>query len=199
MSIIHVAKNCARPVVDFLNDSSHKNQVKNCLGYTVFALGIFELITALPLQKDSSSSSKPKKSTLTMTKVANFTTKAAIVLSAGVSRPGIKLVSWVVGSVLSSERQVRIFGVNTIFAVNPWHPRHCVSIVAAILAASSLTVYAIQAAKNSMQKKHRVSISLFRVLVDIRTRLVFVLVTSRPILHIGNAVMRRTISTLHPV
>ena len=60
--------------------------------------------------------------------------KVSLILSAATSRPGVMIVSTSVGRVFPVRQFERVFGPNTIFAVNLWHPRHVASIAAVILA-----------------------------------------------------------------
>jgi hypothetical protein len=73
----------------------------------------------------------------------------------------------------------KIFGPNTVFAVNPWHPRHVVSIAAVILALPSIP----QGICGAQSKEKYTSWLTDR---KIYFMALFNLVTSRPLLHLGN-------------
>jgi len=87
-----------------------------------------------------------------------------------------------------------MFGLNIIFAVNPWHPRHVVSISAVILALPTLaqsTYKGINWACKKIQHYQDTSTNGSEIrpwLTDTKIRLMtlFNTVTSRPTLHLGN-------------
>lgn len=74
---------------------------------------------------------------MTADRVSLACAKISIVLSAAVSRPGVRVLSALTGRVFSPAQLARL-GPNTIFAVNPWHPRHVTSLVACALALPSV-------------------------------------------------------------
>jgi len=47
------------------------------------------------------------------------------------------------GCLFSTSQVTRVFGPYTTFAVNPWHPRHIISIVSFALALPSVAVVAV--------------------------------------------------------
>lgn len=61
-----------------------------------------------------------------------------LVLNSAVSPMGVVVISKIVHLFFSSGKLESFFGKNTIFAVNPWHPRHVVSVASAILMAPAM-------------------------------------------------------------
>lgn len=129
-------------------------------------------------------------------KVVIISAKVSLILSAGTSRPGVFIISSLVGTVFSSQRLERVFGPNTTFSINPWHPRHIVSIVAVLLALPSIAQSihkAICWTFNAAQKYSSSDNQVTTVwLTDTKIRLMnlFNTITSRPVLHLGNQLGR---------
>lgn len=120
--------------------------------------------------------------------------KISTVLSACVSRPGVYVISNLVGRVCTADQLYRAFGPTTIFAINPWHPRHVVSIVAVIL----ITPCVVQSTYKSFKWALR-QVSIIkadssntslqdRFMTDRKVRFlsVFNFLTSRVTLHVSN-------------
>lgn len=127
-------------------------------------------------ERDISSLSRAHDENLSKTaySISLTCSRLSLLMSAIVSRPGIFIVSKIVHSLFSEAQLERVFGPNTIFAVNPWHPRHVVSLGAVILAIPPM-------------------VSLHRFSTDsMKTQLVllFNTLTSRFALHIENQVAR---------
>ncbi len=131
-------------------------------------------------------------------KLALLAAKVALVLSALVSRPGVLIISSLVNMVASTVQIERVFGPNTIYAVNPMHPRHWVSLVAAALAVPlvALTIFkglSWAFYKNTGQSNPAISVqNATQILTDsnVRQMTLFNTFTSRPMLHLGNQWVR---------
>ncbi len=192
--------------VRFLNQPIVKEGIKNIAGTITFAIGIaeaYDLIQIIAGRKISSE--LPKQFTHwnhTAKKIIIVSAKISLILSAAVSRPGVFLISISVGAMFTSTQLAKVFGPNTTFILNPWHPRHIISIVAIILALPSIMLSTYEVAKWTSKKlnlkpyrhenaPHK-SLDPDRWLTDIKVRLsiIFNTVTSRPVLHLGNSLGR---------
>ena len=157
--------------VRFLNQPLVKEGVKNIAGIVIFAFGIntiynsYRSLHSRTLTINADSPQWPQN-----------LTKISLILSATTSRPGAFIISKMIGCVFSQSRLERAFGPNTVFAINPWHPRHVVSIAAVILALPSLYGKEWQADRK------------------LRLMALFNLITSRPVQHLGNQLHRRLIA-----
>ena len=63
----------------------------------------------------------------------NFTQlsgSVSLVLSGAISPWGVKAISAIAHRCFTPQKLESMFGRNTIFAINPWHPRHVASIAA---------------------------------------------------------------------
>ena len=107
-----------------LNTPAVKEAIKNVLGTITFAGGV----TVLYRTRKGSSAQK----------TADFFLKASIVLSCLASRPGLWLLEKVISRIATPQAFAKIFGQNTIFEINPWHPRHALNITANILSGVAL-------------------------------------------------------------
>lgn len=136
-----------REVANFLNHPEVKETVKNGAGSLTFAVGAWSGLDLV--------CSKKKETPF------NKMVKVSLVVSALASRPGIFILSRVFGLCGSWER---LCGPNTIYAVNPCHPRHVISFVAALLTIPALWT-----------TNRWLCLAAF-----------FNFLTSRPVLHIGN-------------
>ncbi len=130
-------------------------------------------------------------------KVIIVCAKISLILSAATSPPGVFIISTLVGCVFSTVQLERVFGPNTIFAINPWHPRHVVSIASVILAMpiiiQSVCKGVAWAYKKISQYHEKSSNEPSRMwLTDAKLRLMvfFNTITSRPVLHTGNQLSR---------
>lgn len=98
----------------------------------------------------------------------------------------------------STSQLNRVFGPNTIFAVNPWHPRHVISIAVVILALPSLAQSACKginwAYKKIRQYQNKATngsdVKIWLTDTKIRLMTLFNMATSRPTLHLGNQLGR---------
>lgn len=154
-------------VVQFLNQPLVKEGVKNIANVVTFAFGITTIYNSYQSlrSRNITIKSAPPKWPQNLTRIS-------LMLSATTSRPGVFIISKVVRCIFSQSRLERAFGPNTVFAINPWHPRHIVSIAAVILALPSLYGKEWQADRN------------------LRLMALFNLITSRPVLHLGNQFCR---------
>lgn len=185
--------------VQMLNQPFVKEGVKNIAGSVNFAFGLIEMYDIYQIIKGYETSTElsfPSSKWVQFAhKVAVVCAKISLVLSAGISRLGVFVISSLVGRVFTTVHLERVWGSNTIFTLNPWHPRHVVSIAAALLALPSVT----QLAYNGMQalpkriQQHPNDPDANPVgswLTDSKVRLMvlFNTVTSRPALHMGNQI-----------
>ncbi|MBA3720825.1 MAG: hypothetical protein H0W88_00315 [Parachlamydiaceae bacterium] len=199
--IISSVKDILKTTAQFLNKPIIKEGVKNIAGTTTFVFGAIEIYDIYHIfqgRKISTEINENDKSwSHTASKVTNVCAKISLVFSACTSRPGVFLISKVVSPFSSS--LARVFGPNTIFAVNPWHPRHVVSVAAVILAMPSVVVSGYRGL-NFVYKKISSEKELLSCrkqedqywLTDAKLRLMvlFNTITSRPTLHIGNQFSR---------
>lgn len=139
--------------VSLLNQPIVKENVKKVAGTVTFFFGLIETFTVYEI--------------LSGRKISNDV-HFSLILSAAVSPPGIYIISSVAKRLFSEEQLTSAFGPNTIFAVNPKHPRHVASIGAVVLALPTLV--------RSESTPPKFLMTLFNT------------VTSRPVLHVGNQI-----------
>jgi hypothetical protein len=175
-----------------LNTPGVKEGVKNVAGVATFAFGIFEaydLIQIITCKREISSiTPEGTRDWATLAyKIAVICAKLSIILSAGVSRPGLFIISSIFGQIFSTEQLESVFGLNTIFAINPWHPRHIASIAATVLALPILlhTCFTLCREGKSAQNG-----GPFITDAKVKFMDVFNFLTSRPTLHLGNQFCR---------
>lgn len=159
MSLVERSSGLLNTSIRFLNQPIVKESLKNTASTVTFLFGVvqlgyfckwasIEIYNRATQQKslDDEDSvdieTKEEKPPLSWSESASKAmmvfTKTHILLSAAVSRPGVYIISSLVGRVFSANQLDRAFGPNTIFAINPRHPRHVVSIAAAAFALPSL-------------------------------------------------------------
>lgn len=179
----------AQFIVHFLNRPLVKETIKNTVGSVTFAFGIVELYDLYQIARGREISTEQDASSpkwvQVATKVAIVSAKISLILSAAASRPGIFLISTLVGSFFSTAQLEQVFGPNTIFAINPWHPRHVISIAA--------VVFALPVIAESIYRGIRWTAENGRPwLTDAKVRLMalFNTLTSRPVQHLGNQFCR---------
>lgn len=189
-------------VVRFLNHPAVKEGVKNIASTAAFAFGLIEAYDIYQILRGREISTETDTHSPKWIQVANkiilLCAKISLILSAATSRPGVFIISTLVGQVFSSEQLEYAFGPNTTFAMNPWHPRHVCSIAAVILALPSVIqsiyrgmhwVYNQFTQNNDLQNRAGEQTSW---LTDRKTRLMALIntVTSRPTQHICNQLCR---------
>jgi hypothetical protein len=118
------------------NTPAVKEGIKNVLGAITFAGGVAVLYRT---RKDSSAE-----------KTTDFFLKASIVLSCLASRPGLCLCEKVISMVTTPQTLAKIFGQNTIFEINPWHPRHVLNITANVLSGIALIKWVYSRSMNGL-------------------------------------------------
>lgn len=172
--ISDAAKRLLSASVQLLNQPAIKEGVKNVAGTATLVFGLVEIYQ---VYRDFStkSVSQPLKWTQVAQKIVIASARISLILSAGVSRPGVMIIAALVGSVFSTEELTRVFGPNTTFVINPWHPRHVVSIAAVLLALP----FVIQSLYKTWNED-----------TGLRSMTLFNTITSRPVLHLGNQLSR---------
>lgn len=187
-------------ITDVLNRPLIKEGIKNvastvaCVFGVVEAYDMYQILNgrALSTETDLASPSWIQSAN----KVILICAKISLLLSAATSRPGVFIISTLFGQIFSDQQLEYAFGPNTIFALNPWHPRHIFSIVAFVLALPSV-----------FQSTYRVASYLSDGLsssipaqqentprptdTDIQWMTFINTLGSRPLQHFGNYVCRR--------
>lgn len=121
----------------YLNTPVVKEGIKNVAGSLTCAFGLYEAYDLYQISQGrpiADADPDVPQWCQAANKVAILSGKISLVLSAGVSRPGVYIISTLVGTLFTTAQLERVFGPNTIFAINPSHPRHVVSIIAVVLA-----------------------------------------------------------------
>jgi hypothetical protein len=111
-----------------LNSPAVKEGSKNGFGAITFFGGIAVLYYHFRIEAGS-----------TVEKTIDYFLKVSIVLSCITRRPGLYLTEKVIERIASPATLQKRFGQNTVFAINPWHPRHGLNITANLL--SSIALY----------------------------------------------------------
>jgi hypothetical protein len=119
--------------VHFLNSPPVKNGIKNAIGAVSFSGAIYTLYEMAAKWKDTD------KTILFL--------QTSIILNGIASRPGLAICEWALHQIATPATLTSIFGQNTIFEINPWHPRHQFNVAVNIIAAVALVhvVYARKA------------------------------------------------------
>ena len=110
--------------VQFLNSPPVKNGIKNAFGAISFSGALYSLYEMTTKWKDTD------KTILFL--------HTSIILNGIASRPGLAICEWVLHQVATPETLMKIFGQNTVFEINPWHPRHQFNVAVNIIAAVAL-------------------------------------------------------------
>ncbi|MDR3624843.1 MAG: hypothetical protein P4L16_06880 [Chlamydiales bacterium] len=186
----HSISNERNVLLYVLNKPAVKEGIKNVVSSITFVFGVMEVYAILKGRKISTESSvdTPKWMQLA-NKVIFICAKISLILSAEVSRPGVFVISVLVGFVFSTAQLEKVFGPNTVFAINPWHPRHVISIVAVILALPSViqsTYQGISWVYRTICHYHKDPVNSWLTDAKIRLMALFNTCTSRPVLHLGN-------------
>jgi len=195
-------KNLFNTSVRLLNQPIVKEGVKNIAGSVTFGFGLVEIYDIYQIMRGREISTEislnSPKWVQVVDKVVIVCAKISLILSAGVSRPGIFIISSLVGCIFSTAQLDQVFGPNTIFAINPWHPHHVTSVAAVILAISSVvqsTYKGVNWAYKKIRQYQDMPVGNHHVrpwLTDVKVRLMtlFNTITSRSTLHIGNQLGR---------
>lgn len=165
----------------WLNPSKVKEGVKNVASSVTFLFGIVTIYDLVRKREVFLGDLQQPKWVHTVNKVIVVCAKISLVLSAGVSRPGVYIISSLSGGIFSTSQLDKVFGPNTIFAINPWHPRHVTSIAAVILGLP----FVIQSTYRCMNRKHG-GVCKDRLNITMYVMLLFNTLTSRPVLHLVN-------------
>lgn len=191
-------KGAVHASVHLLNQPLIKEGVKNVAGSVTMVFGLMEMYDVYQIMRGREIStelhSNSPRWVQSANKVVIVCAKISLILSAGVSRPGVFIISSIVGRVFSTAQLDRLFGPNTIFAINPWHPRHIISIAAVLLALPSVAQSAYKGGHWVYQKighyqnesGNRQEANQWLTDVKIRLAVLFNTITSRPTLHVGN-------------
>ncbi|WP_032125760.1 hypothetical protein [Candidatus Protochlamydia naegleriophila] len=183
--------------IHFLNQPLIKDWVKNAAGSMtcVFALVEFYTICQIIKGREISITIAPQapKWMQRWCKTTIICAKISLILSAIVSRPGTFVISTLIHSIFSTAQLETVFGPNTIFNINPWHPRHIISLIALALAFPIIAQSCYQGMKWTYKKMHRylsqraVQHSQFsEINTKVKLAALFSTLTGRPVLHIGN-------------
>lgn len=189
------AKSVINGSVRLLNQPVIKEGVKNVAGSVTFVFGLFEIYRVYQSLRSREASEIDLEVTPTYVQTANkvvsVTSSISLILSAGVSRPGVFLISSLAGKIFSTGQLERVFGPNTLFAVNPWHPRHVLSIAAVAMALPSLALLCFKGFDWGCKKIRQLPPTENRQTdIKIQLMVLFNTITSRPILHLGNQLGR---------
>ena len=195
-------RNGVSATVQFLNQPTVKEGVKNIAGIATFIFGLIEVYDVYQIiqGRDISTDSYPRSPQWVQVanKIVMLCAKISLVLSGGVSRPGVMIFSALSERIFSAGQLNRYFGPNTIFAINPWHPRHVASIAAVILNLPSVLQSASMGVSFIYRKVRQLPddgarvVRADSVLTDTKVRIMglFNTITSRPVLHLGNRIGR---------
>lgn len=173
--------NIIRGTVEFLNRPVIKENIKNVVGIVSFAFGVIEIVDicrSLKERKITTESCTKPHWYETAKKIIFICARLSIILSGIVSRPGVFIISNLVGRIVPSAFLERIFGPNTTFAVNLWHPRHICSLTAVALAIPALALSIGERCLKAFKKADSDS--------TLVPKLWFNTLSSRPVIHWGN-------------
>lgn len=149
-----------------MNQPQIKENIKKIVGVVTF---IFGLVIIWNICEDVMGRATDR----TYESTANIISIFSIIFSATVSKPGVALISHLKGRCFSKAQTETIFGENTIFLINPWHPRHFFSFLAVGFSVAGFV---------STDAK-------------LRGMLLFNTLTSRPFLHTANQLVSYTQNT----
>jgi hypothetical protein len=197
--ISNSVRSIVQPAVRLLNQPPVKQGVKDLVGVltVIFGLAVtYDTFRRFHQTATNEASNAPINAMKVADKVMINCAKLSLILSAATSRLGVIALSRLVHTVASSAQLERLFGPNTIFAVNPWHPRHVFSIGAVLLAFPFLARSIYQRATSCCSPEARSQTAepvetgtLTRWKINTNTLLIMLFittVTSRPVLHLGN-------------
>lgn len=210
-------------VVKFFNSPPVKEGVKDFSGIVTCAFGFLEVYDLYKIIRGRRLSSESDRSVaisankvfkncfgkdlskqasdwiVVAHKIIILSSKISIVLSAGVSRPGVFAISFLANKLFTTQQLQKAFGPNVTYAVNPTHPRHVVSIAAFVLSVPGTIQSVVKTAawiRERIKKTQAIIPSKpDRWLTDCRLRAVvcFNFITSRPFLHLSNRLANRIV------
>ena len=182
-----------REAVNFLNIPSVKAGVKTAVGTITFIFGVVESYDIYRMIYEKKDSAETNTSLLSSAKIS-------LILSATTSWPSVFVISKIAGHLFSNKQLESAFGPNTIFAINPCHPRHLVSFAAVILSLPSVTHSIYKGAcwayaKVRLNEKLQISHITTKDKSCLTARTIhfmalFNTITSRPFQHLGNQLCR---------
>ncbi|KIC72897.1 hypothetical protein DB44_BY00200 [Candidatus Protochlamydia amoebophila] len=181
----------------YLNSIFLKEIIKNCASILTCTFGILEICNLYQISKGRHLLNALFSTNIGISKIHIFSiicSKISLILSAVASRPGFALITEVSYYFFSPLQMEVYFGPNTIFEVNPWHPRHVISILAVCFACPILLQLFYQSFRrinlfiNKYFQCQMTETSSTRRLTDAKETFIwfFNFLASRPILHIGN-------------
>ncbi len=163
--IATIFRSAIRPPLVFLNQPIIKEGIKNVASCAAFVFGLYEIYDDVvhiteELRGRATPPTEGKKEfswMKTAGKVLLVVSKISLLLSCFTSRPGLIICGWIAGKLFTPPQLQSLFGSNTIFAVNPYHPRHLANLAAFILGLPALvkSIYDF-----SMWLKHTVTCAL---------------------------------------
>ena len=203
MHITSRLKSGLTTVSHFLNQPVIKESIKKISGVVTFSFGLIEIYDVYESLKERAISSEIHGGqpgwVQTATKVNMLFAKISLILSAAVSRPGVFLISKLMGRIATQAQLERVFGPNTTFAMNWRHPRHIASLAAVIFAlptvAQSIYLGGSWAYKKIRFQQAEQGQPTNRLVTDSKVRLMVLwnTFTSRLVLHLGNQLVRQFI------
>lgn len=196
-AIASMCKSGAGTFARFLNQPTVKEGVKNVTSSVTFAFGLVEIYDIYQMYKGRGISTENDSTSPQWMRTANkmiiACAKVSLILSSAASRPGMFIISTIAGKLFTTAQLERAFGPNAIFEVNWKHPRHVVSLAAAIftMPAVAQSVYrgtywvykkVCSLQDNTSDQKRE------PLMTDVKVRMTacFNFVFSRPTLHLGN-------------
>jgi hypothetical protein len=186
-------------LVRLLNQPTIKEGIKNVAATMTFSFGLIEVFDLCQILRGKEISTEKNSTLPKWMQIANTASlvfaKASLLLSGATSRPGVFIISKITSPLLSTDQLARL-GPNTVFAVNPWHPRHFFSIAAVVLAlpASAHSLY--EGARWAFTQQHNEKSTSWLSNAKIRLMALLNTVTSRPVQHLGNQLCRKVLARL---
>jgi len=190
MNVVNGLKSGIAFVSQTLNQPIVKETVNKVVGVGHLAFGALAVYGLYNQYNDLKISLDDpwKETAFEVSKIAFFVGSICTGLT---SQPGVFIASYVLGLAFSTPQLERIFGPNTIFVINPTHPRHIISIAGAILMAPA-TLHSLYEIGNIAY--HKVS----DYLGDRKSGKTFsfdnfipllIQLTTCPVLHLGNGLV----------
>ena len=139
-SLIHSSK-------QFLTQPLIKESVKNVASYAPLIFGLIEIYDLFRKPTNV----MPRRSVVRRSGILK-SAKTSILLTAASSLPIQYVVNFFANKLFSERQLNRFFGPNASFAVNPWHPRHVVSLVTIAFAMPGLILSLVKTLKVAARK-----------------------------------------------